>query len=543
MMDCENNFFDRTTTIDLLKRRVIDLKDGYRQNIAFLGPRYIGKTSLLRKFLSDLDDDAVIPLYLDLDHRDANYVFHKFAGSILYHLSKSINLPLHDDLNLLLESTKKHIPQTVEEIKKIQTSLTKGRISEAYRDLISLPEIFANESGKFCLIILDEFHNLEELGINNVFGELGKKIMTQKKCLYLVASSLGDVAQQILSERLSLLFGHFEVVHVGPFDLKTSQEFIEYNLRNIIIKPLLKNFLIDFTGGHPFYINMLCQELIRLSILHNQCEVYLPLLSQAIENTIFSRWGILSRHFDLMMHHLSFSKANAAVPRLLLALAHGQNKLQDLVDATHLKKTFITQKLNRLIDLGILDKNGNYYHYVDKLLKYWIKYVFQKRMSMIDSTTQRQKELFQKELESLVHDFTLISERDLSARIIELLHCFDNEAFTINGRRYKLPLFREINPMNRKKNTYESFDIIKAESTEDVWFIILKESSLFENEMDAFLAESKRTSQKKQKRVVISLSDLEANVRLRALQERMWIWSENELNTLLSLYDKPYIVR
>ena len=140
-IDLEYNFFDRKSVLELLKRRVIDLKEGYRQNIAFLGDKYIGKSSILRKFVSDLDDDGTIEIYLDLDNKDFNYFFSKFAGSILYNFSRSKKLVLHDDINLLMESTKKLIPQTVEEIKKIQTNIAKGRLAESYRDLISLPEI------------------------------------------------------------------------------------------------------------------------------------------------------------------------------------------------------------------------------------------------------------------------------------------------------------------------------------------------------------------------------------------------------------------
>jgi hypothetical protein len=42
--------------------------------------------------------------------------------------------------------------------------------------------------------------------------------------------------------------------------------------------------------------------------------------------------------------------------------------------------------------------------------------------------------------------------------------------------------------------------------------------------------------------VIVSLSDLDEGARLRALEERMWIWNEPELNSLMNLYDKPYIV-
>jgi len=50
-------------------------------------------------------------------------------------------LPLHDDLNLLLESTKELIPQTVQVIQKIQKDFEHGKLSASYLGLLMLPEI------------------------------------------------------------------------------------------------------------------------------------------------------------------------------------------------------------------------------------------------------------------------------------------------------------------------------------------------------------------------------------------------------------------
>jgi len=542
-IDLENNFFGRTSVLALLKRRVVDLKEGYRQNIAFLGDRHIGKSSILKKFIRDLDDDGIIDIYLDLDNKDFSYFFQKFIGSILYNFSKAQKLPLHEDINLLLEHSRKLIPQTAAAVKKIQNAAAKGKYAEAYRDLISLPEIFTSESGKCCVIILDEFHNLEEFMIPNIFQELGKKIMTQKRCLYFVTSSLGSVARTILSEKLSLLFGNFEVIEVVPFDLKTSQDFLEDNLKEIQLDGHLKNFLIDFTGGHPFYLHIISRELIHLSAIHKQNEIFLPLLIQAIENTIFSRWGVLSRHFELMTDHLTGTKGNRAVLPILFALVSGRHKLAEIAEHVRLGKAFVSAKLNRLMELGVVVKNGNFYHVKDKLFKYWIKYVLQRRLKAIDVNFETLQHQFRDEMEYLLNSFQIICQRNLSSRIVELLHCFDNESFLLNGRRYKLPLFHEITPLKLKSILENQFDVIKASSREETWFLVLKEEHLFENDVNAFLDELKKMDDKPQKRVIVSLSELDANARLRALQEKMWIWSEEELNTLLSLYDKPYILK
>ena len=315
----EENFFGRRIVFDVLKKRLLGFKEGYRQNIALLGDRYVGKTSILHKFLSDIDDKDIIPVYIDLEFKDLAYIFLKYAGGLLYHYSKSQNLFLHEDLQLLVEGAKKHIPLTAKAITKIQSDLIHGRPLEAYRGMIHLSEIFTTETNKFCVVIFDEFQNLEELGLPHVFQELGKNIMTQKSCLYIMTSSSLEKAQKILSEKLSLLFGNFETISVESFDLKTSQDFIRQRLGEIKMGSALQNFLIDFTGGHPLYLNLILQELKYLSVIHKQSEIYIPLLTSAVENMIFNPWGVLSRHFELMVDPLCSTKwgGGAMAPMLI----------------------------------------------------------------------------------------------------------------------------------------------------------------------------------------------------------------------------------
>lgn len=537
-----DKFYGRRSTLDLLKRRVLDLKEGYRQNIAFLGERYIGKSSILKKFIFDLDDTEIIPIYLDLENKDLDYVCYKYAGSILYNYSKAQRLPLHEDLNLLIESTQDRLPQTIRAIKKIQFYMSHGKIAEFYREIISLPQVFARESNKFCVLILDEFHDLEESAVSGIFQELGKRIMTQKRCLYVFASSLPGIARKILSEKLSLLFGNFEQVPIGPFDFKTSQGFIEYLLKDIKIGEPLRNFLIDFTGGHPLYLQLICQELLHLRAAHKQWEVFMPLLTQAIENVLFHPWGILSRHFDLIMTRMCSGKGNSLASSTLIVLSTGKQKVRELARRVGIPQGLMTTKVNRLVEMGVVVKNGSFYYLKDRLLKYWIKFIFQRRRQSVDFDLNKQKSRFHKELNRAIETLHKNQQKDLSSRIIELFHCFEDEAFLISGRRYKLPLCREIISKKRQKDFQGHFDTIRASTSQGDWFIVLKAETISEEDINAILTESRKMAQKPKKCILISLSNIDENAKVRALQERMWIWNEDELNTLLNLYDKPYIV-
>ncbi len=539
----QNNFYGKAPVLNLLQRRVLDLKEGYRQNVAFLGNRFVGKTVLLHQLMKEIDDEAMVVIYLDLEHQDLNYFFFRFVGSLLYNFSKIEKLPLFDDIQLLMENARPFIPQTIEEIKRIQSHLSEDKCEQMYRQLISLPEIFTAESGKFCVIILDEFQNLDELGIADVFQELGKKIMTQKRCIYIVSSSAPAFARTILSEKLSLLFGNFEILEMGAFDLKTSGQYVNDYLKEIKIKDQLRDFLVDLTAGHPLYLNLILEELLHLSALHKQSEIFIPIVMQAIENVLFHPWGVLSRHFEIMVNQLVQTKNNRAMSSVMIALANGRHQLKEIASQVGLKPAVLTQRIHRLLESGIIIKNGSVFHFQDKLLRYWIKYVFQKRMQSIDPNPDKQRKNFHEELNTAVANFQLISQKDLSSRILELLSCFDNEAFQLNGRKYKLPLFHEITPLHVDHSSGCDFQVIKASSTEGIWFIIFKKDNLSENDVNVFLRELKKLDQKPHRRVIISLSDLDENTRIRALQERIWIWNEKEINALLNFYDKPFILK
>ena len=535
-------FYGRKPVIDLLKKRVLDFKEGYRQNAALIGERYIGKTFILHKFLEETSAPDILQIYIDLEHKDINYFCRKIAATILYKFSRRRNLPLYEDLNLLVESTHALLPKTAAVIKKMQRYLRNGKSFEAYKEAVSLSRVFSSETGLFCLFVFDEFHCMQEWGIPELFQELGKTIMTQKQSLYVFASSRPDQAEIILSEKLSLLFGNFEVVPVGAFDLKICREYVDHHLPGLAISESLKNFLIDFTGGHPLYLRLLCEELMNLALRHQQKEIFLPLLQRAVEDILFDPWGILSRHFDLMIHHVCSGKGSAVNAAILVCLSGGKMRVKELADKIGVKQTGLGPRLTRLQERGILVKNGKSFYICDRLLKYWLGYVFGPRREAVEIDPRCRREQFFSEFARAVEDFRMNERKEISARIIDLFHCFDDESFQMDGRRYKLPVFECVNPAQTDSQQSSGFDLIRASTTTGEWVVLLNATQVTEHGLASAMTEVRKRYGKLQRCVLIALNELDDTVRVRALQERMWIWNERELRALLHIYDKPYIV-
>lgn len=542
-MNFGQNFCGRGSVLELLKKRVIGLKEGYRQNVALLGARYVGKTSILRNFLAGLEEENVVTVYLDLENKDFDYFLTQFTTGLLYSYSQNAKLPLHDDVRLLLESTKKFIPHTVQVIKKIYKDYQGKKTLTSFLGLLTLPEVFTNETGQSCVLVWDEFQDLEGLGIPHAFQHLGKKIMTQKRCLYVAASSYPQLARKILSEKLSLLFGNFETVDVEPFDFRTSREFICARLGTLKMAEPLCHFLIDFTGGYPLYLNLICQELVNAGAVHKQGEIFIPLFTQAVENTLFHPWGLINRHFELMTQEFCSPKGGQVVASLLISLAKGKQKIDDLRADCGITKNQALQKIHRLMEAGVVIKNGSVYYFKDKLFKYWVQYILQSRLRDVAPDVRKQSSRFQAEFHRAIESFQIDSRKDFSCRIVELLHCFDNEAFDLNGRRYKLPLFQKIIPLKLKNERGEDFSVIRACAADSTWVIVLKNDNFGEAEVHTVMAESARLADKSRRHLIISLKDLDENTRLRALQEKFWIWNEREVKALLTLFDKPYIAQ
>ncbi|MEW5895256.1 MAG: hypothetical protein AB1650_05825 [Candidatus Omnitrophota bacterium] len=535
-------FYGRKKIIDQLRKRVLDFKDGYRQNVALIGDRYIGKTFILHKFLSEISAPDSIQLYIDVEYKDVDYFCRKVAGTILYEFSKIRSLPLHQDLNLLVETTQSLIPKTTAVIGRIQKHLRHSKKVEAYKDAIALPQIFSAETGLFCILAVDEFQCLMELGIPEVFQELGKTIMTQKQCLYIFASSAHEQARMILAEKLSLLFGNFEIIEVSAFGLKTCSDYVTKHLQEVRIGDDLKSFLVDFTGGHPLYLRLMCEKLLSFATLHHQKEIFVPLLSQAVEDILFDSWGVLSRHFDLTTHHLCFGKGNLIYADILIFLSQEKQKIKTLAGRMGIKQGGLTPKLNRLQEMGLVGKSSKSFYIRDRLFRYWLYFVYQRRRETIETDPDYQRQQFREEFARALDDFRIQEQKDTPSRIIDLLNCFDNESFQLDGRKYKLPVFENIAAEDISLLPEAGFDFIRASTSEGEWFVLLKKDEIKEQDLASILSEIKQRYAKPQRCILITLQDLGEEVRVRALQEHMWIWNERELRTLVNMYNKPFIV-
>jgi DNA-binding Lrp family transcriptional regulator len=527
------NFFGRSHILALLAKRVSGLKDGYRQNIAIIGSELLGKSSILRHFLSTLNNSEIIPVYIEVNVEPFNYFAHKFIRVLLYHFLIKNNLFVDQDLASLLKVSQQFIPKTVKATQMIEEHLKKGEFDRAYELLLELSAIIREESAKFCIVVLDEFHLLANFPLKNPFSNLANKIMVQKDTMYIIASSKPTFAKKILSQELSLLFGNFEIIELKPFEFKSSARFLKQKLEGIRILPVLEKFLVAFTNGHPFYLNVITAKLKDLVRERNFSEISPSLIAEAIDFLMFNSQGILNQYFTNRLKDLQDCAT------MLVSMANN-NILKDLAKCNGLSRKDFSHRLNRLTEEGIIFRCGTFVEFNDHMLGFWLKSVYQRKHLSLATDISLESKDFQAEIKKKIDEFVFDSQRSYIERMEELFKLFSNEVVEIGQRRHRLPLFSKVYHLTEEGD--RSY-FIAVQDDNKCWIAAISEEELNEEKVTLFIQIAKKNGSKNKRKVLIALEGMDINARLLAKQEKIWTWELDNVNLLLKFYRKSPIVR
>ncbi len=527
----QDTFFDRTQYLELLEKRVRALKDGYRQNLAVIGNDQAGKTSIICDFLKKFQDNRFIPVYLEVRPEPFASFSRRFIAVLLYSFLQNSEMPLKEDIDFLVNKASGFIPRSVEKIRYILAQLNKNRKDPLFCELLSLCEAIYQETGKFCVVIFDEFTNLEALGIKKPYAEWSKLLIQQKNTLYIIVSSRQYKARAILAKDLSLLFGNFEVMTVEPFDIKTAEQFLEHTLAGYCLDRPLKDFLVHFTGGYPFYLQVICDALSKFDQSY---------LTYVMEDLLFSPQGSLHQKFSTRLKQFQDAAHSQDLLAILYCVASGHNKIRDIAHLSRKTRKEIDARINYLLELDTISRSADFLKISDRVFGFWLKFVHQEQLQSLTFDAKNQKAMFRQKIEAMVQEFVQQAKRPVSERMMELLRLFEDDQVQIERKKVRLSHFREVKSLELNARALREGLICRSQ--ESLWIIAFTSGLLNEEDIAAFAKECKKYRHKLQKKIIVTLNDIDANSRLRALEEKITTWDINNINQLFDLYSKPRVI-
>lgn len=531
-------FFGREDVLDLLTKRAAALKDGYRQNVALTGQSLSGKSSIILHFLHTIKEEGFVPVYVEVVKEPFRSFANKFIATMLYNALVKIGEAPDIEMDSLVEKAKEKFPKAYSAIKAVNALIERGDLDEAYLGLLTLTSSLKDETGLSCIVMLDEFDNLESLGIKNPFLGFGKIIMVQKDTMYIVSSSRNEAIKKIISEKLSLLFGNFEVVNVSNFDLSTASRFIDSKLSGLEVDEIMKKFLIAFTDGNPFYLDKVAGRAREIALGNMKSYIDKEDVANAILDLVYDSGGSLHQYLLNYLLELLDTKSKDLLLGMLCAIANGQNKKTDISRTMKTKQVDIAKGLVRLIELGLVSKNGTFYSIDDCMLEFWLKHVYQRRKTLLVDGMANKRSIFGAEVSIYLSSFIEELSKPVTPRIAELFNLFSNELFFIESHHIKLPHFTKIETAEAKG----SKPFIAASFRGNFWIAQAYESAVTENDIVNYVRGAKALSHKISHKIIIPLKGIDENARLLAKELKISIWEGQVLNKLLKAYGKKRVV-
>jgi Cdc6-like AAA superfamily ATPase len=534
-------FFDREGLFKKLEKRFQDFLQGYHRNFALIGPRYIGKTSLILKFLDFLSKgqsnllEEVIPIYIEVNDIPLPNIAYKVVVSVLNRLlygklfAKSIS-----GIEGILKELKGKKPAIAKMLLEIIDCQRKKNIAEMFDRILNLPKLIYDEIGSKTILILDEFCRFSNYGIKDWIKNLKEEVMVQSNTLFILISSEQEVAKEILNKELSLLFGNFEVIALKNFNSQQSIAFLENRLSGFSISKDIINTLVYLTKGFPLYLDLISRE-IRENFSKEDF-IDEDKIIKVLDRLILDGQGFLNRFFYLEFDKLVSKQEKSDLIPFIFEIAHGINKISDLK-----KSLGVNQTTNIKFGLnGYIEKIGSFLRIKDPLFKIWINHFYEPKMLGISLENDRKRLELIGELNKFKSKFSTIYDKqsNLKQIFISLLKGFDNEYIEYDNRRKFLPKFYDIFLIHEVEH-FVVFQGLRLKGSP--WLFIILKTKVGEDLVYEIMNILQGNLSKFSQKVVIALNEMDDTARIIFKAHKFWIWEEQLLERFVEIFaDNSY---
>lgn len=255
-------------------------------NVAVLGYRRVGKTSILVKLQDELSKNSnIIPIYFDIQKNMAepkifftqlqktifDAYIHKLNGA--QKVKARAKVASNAIMNIFNAIKSKKITSMGAEISpdgtilpKIDFGDKKPDYTNVFYSVFKTLKVLSEESNMKFVVILDEFQDFTKLnryeGLNEIFN-LFRAVVQERgdNISYIVSGSRVHMLNEILNSGKSPLFTHFEKMSIQGMDEKFSIElFTKYlKAREVKIEKDIPKKAFELVGGMPFYLMALAE--------------------------------------------------------------------------------------------------------------------------------------------------------------------------------------------------------------------------------------------------------------------------------------------
>ncbi|NYZ74081.1 ATP-binding protein [Candidatus Micrarchaeota archaeon] len=373
----DDNFFNREDELSYLEKRLFAIKAGSRNDIAMIGPRRVGKSSLALQMAGHARAKGFKTVFLDCEGLDFESFIKEYGNALLSaELEDRPDMKIREALRggtvaaiaalseILGRVSALELSAAFADFLKLRIELERermtGKTPQSLRELLeatlSLP---AKSSSKY-VVVFDEFQETATYGLEKQFHAVFRRATQfQKNVVYVYAGSSVGMMEDVFGNKRNPLAGNADILGVVPFSEETSKRFLKAGFGSYgksADKEALQ-VLWEGTNGFPAYLNwagLRCVDFPGKNVSKDEAvrvieEMASPL--SPVYQSVEKQLGRLGR----------FSRL------ILRSMAQG-NKTATTI-ATNVPKTNIYVYLERLRKYGLITKNEAGYKIIDPVIR------------------------------------------------------------------------------------------------------------------------------------------------------------------------------
>jgi AAA+ ATPase superfamily predicted ATPase len=437
---------------EILRR--ISLAYQRRQNIALVGPRRIGKTSIAKEFLRRIKEKDILKVIFDVQENlgtPARFILRLIKLFLTAHL----NLRSLGGMTTLLEA----IEINPDNLLDISSRIRSKTLEELARFLIAyyspssnnervilekglrFLDEFAQEQGVKVILILDEFQSIKGLEKNigkgeNILALVQGIISSSKHSWYLFTGSMVRLMTEILEDADSPFYGRAERINVEGF---TKEDMISL-FDKIIHKPIsgeATQLLWTLTKGNPYYTVVITSRAI-VPVKERKIISREDIEKGFIESITAGELNSHCRYIhDISLGRMKDSNLSRDIIKFL---SSGETTPTVLAASLRKDRGFISPYLSVLQNLSLIEKIGNKYCISDYVFRLWVAGVYGASPPHIEKIRKNINQNYQESFARLKSQMGYFFE----SYIREMLRKFNNTKF----QDRVLPKFKSVESLN-----------------------------------------------------------------------------------------------
>ena len=341
-----------------------DFENG--QNVVLISPRRMGKTSLVRRVISQLDTDKLIAVHLDIyDCRTEYDFYNKLASAVLRQTAGKGELMLRNIKEFLTRLTPK-ISFGVDPANEMSVSF--GIAPEDYppEEILQLPEKIAYKIGKHLVVCIDEF---QQIGNFPNTLEVQKRVrgvwQLQQEVSYCLYGSKKHMLTNLFQNKRMPFYQFGDIRFLQPIALKDWIPFIrdKFKANGQVISDEQITRICETVEYQSSYVQQLAWNVM----LCSDDVVSEAAMDEAVDDLIGQNSTLFLQQTEgLSSYQMNFLKAIAA------------GETDDFTSVSMLKKYNLGSKSNisrlqeTLIKKELIEKDGRKIIIADPVFRLWM---------------------------------------------------------------------------------------------------------------------------------------------------------------------------